>query len=102
MAKTNGIAVVLGAIPPMSRLLPRPDFDVRPVVRQLNRRLAALAAEYGARFVDYYGPMALPDGSFDPRLANDGVHPTRAGYAVMKPLAQAALDQALADAGASK
>lgn len=96
MAKANDIAVVLAAIPPMSRLLPRPDFDVRPVVRQLNQRLAALAVEYGVSFVDYYAPLALPDGSFDPQLANDGVHPTRAGYAVMKPLAQAALQSALA------
>ncbi|OYW44761.1 MAG: hypothetical protein B7Z08_08340 [Sphingomonadales bacterium 32-68-7] len=96
MAEANDIAVVLAAIPPMSRLLPRPDFDVRPVVRQLNRRLAALAAQHGAIFVDYYTPLALPDGAFDPRLANDGVHPTRAGYAAMRPLAQAAIARALA------
>ena len=95
MAKANDIAVVLAAIPPMSRLLPRPEFDVRPVVRRLNARLASLAAEYGATFVDYYAPLALPDGAFDPRFANDGVHPTRAGYAVMEPLALRAVNSAL-------
>jgi lysophospholipase L1-like esterase len=98
MAKANDIVPVLAAIPPMSRLLPRPEFDVRPVVRRLNTRLRALAAERGILFVDYYAPLALPDGTFDPRLANDGVHPTRAGYAIMEPLAERALRAALQSA----
>lgn len=95
MAKANGIAVVLAAIPPMSRLLPRPEFDTRPVVPRLNLRLKALAEEYGTAWVDYFAPLAAADGSFDPRFANDGVHPTRAGYDVMEPLARAAIDRAL-------
>lgn len=98
MAKANHIAVVLAGIPPMSRLLPRPEFDTRPVVPRLNARLKALAAEYGAQWIDYYAPLAAPDGSFDPAFANDGVHPTRAGYAVMEPLAAAAVSAALSRA----
>ena len=35
-------------------------------------------------------------GGIDPKLARDGVHPTPAGYAIMAPLAQQAIDQALA------
>jgi lysophospholipase L1-like esterase len=35
----------------------------------------------------------------DTRLARDGVHPTPAGYAIMAPLAQRAIDQALAAPG---
>jgi lysophospholipase L1-like esterase len=97
MAKANGIAVVVAAIPPMSRLLPRPEFDTRPVVPRLNSRLKALAEKYGATWVDYFTPLASSDGSFDPRFANDGVHPTRAGYDVMEPLARAAVDEALRD-----
>ena len=95
MAKANQIAVVLAGIPPMSRLLPRPDFDTRPAVPRLNARLKKLAAEYGAEWVDYFAPLAASDGSFDPAFANDGVHPTRAGYAVMEPLAAAAVSAAL-------
>lgn len=98
LAQANGITVVLASIPPMSRLLPRPDFNLRPVVRTLNARLKALAAERRIAFIDYYTPFAQPDGAFDPRYANDGVHPTRAGYAVMEPLAQRALSSALAKA----
>jgi lysophospholipase L1-like esterase len=95
MAQANGIQVVLAAIPPMSRLLPRPDFNLRPVVRSLNARFKALAVERGLTFVDYYTPLVDTEGAFDSRFANDGVHPTRAGYAIMEPLAERALTAAL-------
>ncbi|MBO9711722.1 GDSL-type esterase/lipase family protein [Sphingomonas sp.] len=97
LAKANGIEVVLASIPPMSRLLPRPEFDVRPVVVQLNRRLRALAAARGVTYVDYYTPLVDASGAFDPHFANDGVHPTRAGYSVMEPLAEKALERAVGE-----
>ena len=56
MAKANGIAVVLASIPPMTRVLTRPEFDARTVVRRLNARLAQLALERGVTFVDYFSP----------------------------------------------
>jgi len=93
MARANGIAVVLAGMPPMSRLLPRPEFDTRPVVPRLNARLRRLAKQFGAIWVDYYAPLAASEGSFDPRYANDGVHPTRVGYSLMEPLAQAAIEK---------
>jgi lysophospholipase L1-like esterase len=96
MARANKIKVVLASMPPMSRLLPRPDFDVRPHVLSLNKRLKALAAEKGVPFVDYYTPLATPDGAIDPKFANDGVHPTYVGYTLMEPLAEKALSRALA------
>ena len=96
MARANGIEVVLAAMPPMTMLLPRPDFDVKPWVRSMNARLKQTATEYGITFVDYYTPLADEAGAFDTAYANDGVHPTRAGYAVMEPLARRAIDAALA------
>lgn len=95
IAQANGISVVLGAMPPMSRLLPRPDFDTRPVVQELNAALAQVAQEKGVPLIDYFTPLAQPDGAFDPAYANDGVHPTRVGYGIMEPLARAAIDTAL-------
>lgn len=93
IAQANGIAVILAAMPPMSRLLPRPEFDTRPVVPQLNALLAELARKKGAIFVDYFTPLRAPDNSFDPAFANDGVHPTRAGYSVMERVADEAIRQ---------
>lgn len=98
IAQANGITVILAAMPPMSRLLPRPDFDTRPVVPALNARLAQLAEERNVTFVDYFTPLKTPDNAFNPDYANDGVHPTRAGYAVMEDLVEAAVRQALGDA----
>lgn len=98
LAEANGIKVVLAAMPPMSRLLPRPDFDTRPVVPALNARLAELAAAKGVVFVDYFTPLATPDNAFNTVYANDGVHPTRAGYAMMEPLAENAIAAAINEA----
>jgi lysophospholipase L1-like esterase len=95
IAQAHGIKVVLAGIPPMSRLLPRPEFDVRPVVKTMNARLEQLARRRGVVWVNYYSPLVDPSGAFDPRLANDGVHPTRAGYSVMEPLAESAIEKAL-------
>ena len=39
--------------------------------------------------------MADAGGAMKPGLSSDGVHPTEAGYAVMAPLAEAAIAQAL-------
>lgn len=97
MAKANNIAVVLASLPPMTRVLQHPDFDARSVVRRLNIRLAELARDKGATFVDYYTPLALEDGSFDPEYANDGVHPTRRGYGLIEPLTLAAISTAVAN-----
>jgi lysophospholipase L1-like esterase len=41
--------------------------------------------------------MANAIGGLDPQLAEDGVHPTAKGYAVMAPLAEAAVGVALND-----
>jgi lysophospholipase L1-like esterase len=95
MAQANRIQVVIAAMPPMTMLLPRPEFDVKPWVRQMNTLLEQTAAQYGATFVDYYTPLADNTGAFDTAYANDGVHPTRIGYAVMKPLAERAIETAL-------
>ena len=35
--------------------------------------------------------LATADGAFDKRYSDDGLHPSAAGYAVMAPLARAAV-----------
>jgi len=46
-------------------------------------------------FIDYRSPLA--DAGHGPRadLGNDGLHPNRNGYALMTPLAEAAVRDAL-------
>ena len=39
--------------------------------------------------------MANPEGGLKPELSPDGVHPNKAGYDIMAPLAEAAIAAAL-------
>ena len=45
--------------------------------------------------MDYYSAMNDGAGGMKPGLSSDGVHPTAAGYAVMAPLAEAAIAKAM-------
>jgi lysophospholipase L1-like esterase len=49
----------------------------------LNARLRPLAAGTGAIYVDYHPHMTDADGTLLRDLADDGVHPHAAGYALM-------------------
>jgi lysophospholipase L1-like esterase len=95
LARANGIAVVLAGVPPSRQLYWRGDLDPRPWIRELNDWLRITADEQGLVFVDYATVLADDDGGLRADLGNDGVHPNRAGYAAMRPLAQRALTAAL-------
>ena len=94
IAKAHGIRVVLASIPPISVRSWQPDLKPAVRIAALNDRLRALAIARGVAFADYFAPLKDTAGDFNARLANDGVHPNRDGYAVMKPIAAAAIARA--------
>lgn len=94
LAAAHHIRVVLAAIPPC-RDLPWSGIDPRPQIARLNAWLEAEAKRRNVGFVDYGRVLATADGGMDDAFSNDGVHPNRAGYARMRPLAQAAIKRAL-------
>jgi acyl-CoA thioesterase I len=96
IAKANGIRMVISSILPASHYPWKPEVQPAEQIRALNTRLKALAAREGLVYLDYYTPMANAQGGLDPELASDGVHPTAKGYAVMAPLAEKAIAEALA------
>jgi lysophospholipase L1-like esterase len=55
------------------------------------------AAKNNLVYVNYYDAMANADGGMKANLASDGVHPTKAGYEIMAPLAEKGIAQALAN-----
>jgi len=59
---------------------------LKPVarIRELNRWLQEYAAQNGFDYVDYYSVLAGPNGELKPELSNDGVHPNRVGYRLMR------------------
>jgi lysophospholipase L1-like esterase len=95
IAKANGIKVVISSILPASHYSWRPEVQPAEQIRGMNVRLKALCAREGLVYLDYYTPMANAKGGLDPELAADGVHPTAKGYAVMGPLAEKAIAEAL-------
>ena len=62
----------------------------------MNSWLEDEARRRGIVFLDYSPVLATDDGAFDDALSNDGVHPNRAGYARMRPLAEHAIERAAA------
>ncbi|MCB0218954.1 MAG: SGNH/GDSL hydrolase family protein, partial [Chrysiogenetes bacterium] len=97
LARFNGIKVVLASLLPVcddcdtgkqSALRPRGK------IFGLNDWLEEYAEKTGSVYLNYY--RALADGrSFNKDLTRDGVLPNEAGYAVMAPLAEAAIQKAL-------
>ena len=92
LAQAHHIRVVLASILPMGSIGWQPQYRPAEEVRRLNRWLRDYAARSGATYLDYYSRLATPDGAFRPDLSNDGVHPNLAGYAIMRELADKALD----------
>ena len=58
--------------------------------------IEAYAREKDLVYLDYFRAMADERNGLDKTLATDEVHPTRKGYEMMAPLAEAAIAKALA------
>ena len=95
LAKAHGIAVVLASVLPVSDYPWRPGVQPAAKVRALNAALQQQARTQHLVYLDYYRVLVNDDGGLDKVLAEDGVHPTPAGYARMAPLAEAAIAEAL-------
>ncbi len=98
LARAHGIKVILGAIPPAGAFAWAKDKQPVAPIRAMNAWLRDYARANGHVFVDYQTAMATPDGAMKPGLSSDGVHPTAAGYAVMRPLALDAIRRTLGGA----
>ncbi|HEY3951440.1 SGNH/GDSL hydrolase family protein [Phenylobacterium sp.] len=94
LARANGIAVVLASIPPTDHFSWRAALKPAPQIARLNAWLAAYARRRGAVFVDYTAALGGPGGAMRPALTKDGVHPIKAGYDLMEPLAMKAVAEA--------
>lgn len=95
LARAHGIRVIFASIPPSDHFPWRPGLAVAPRIAALNTWMKDYAARTGATYADYWS--ALHDGdALRPSLTYDGVHPNKAGYAVMAPVAEAAIHKALA------
>jgi acyl-CoA thioesterase I len=95
IAKANGIRVVLSSVLPAFDFPWHRGMEPAPKVIALNAWLKRYAQEAGVVYLDYHTRMADARGGLSPELASDGVHPTPAGYQIMAPMAEAAIQEAL-------
>jgi lysophospholipase L1-like esterase len=102
LAHASGIAVVFASLTPVSayhvaNATAIPQTTLRPMdrIRAVNTWLAAYAAAHGDVYLDYFSALIDATGLLGADFSADDLHPTSAGYAVMAPLAEAAIARAL-------
>jgi lysophospholipase L1-like esterase len=101
LATANGIKVVLSSITPVSAYHVAagtvPQTTRRPVARvqNINNWMRSYAAAHKHVYLDYYSKMVDSTGTLKTEFSADDLHPNAEGYAVMAPLAEAAIAQAL-------
>ncbi len=103
IAQANSIRVVLASLLPVSgyHVAPNstsaPQTTLRPMARilALNEWLRKYAAAHGHTYLDYFSAMTDSAGLLREDLSADDLHPNAKGYAIMTPLAEAAIEKAL-------
>jgi lysophospholipase L1-like esterase len=96
IARANNIKVILASLLPVCDYH-RPQIAQRPPekILQLNRWMKDYAAAHRMVYLDYFSSTVDDKGFFKAEITGDGLHPNAAGYAIMGPLAQKAIEEAL-------
>jgi lysophospholipase L1-like esterase len=102
LAHANNIKVVLASVMPVSAYhvatpTSVPQTTQRPMTRikALNDWMKSYAAAHDAVYLDYFSAMTDQSGVMREELTADDLHPNAKGYAIMAPLAEAAIASAL-------
>jgi lysophospholipase L1-like esterase len=96
IAKAHNINVIFCSVLPAAAIPWRPGVDPVPLVIKLNAMLKDYAEKNKLEYVDYYSAVVDEKRAFKKDLAIDGlVHPNLAGYKIMEPLAEAAINKVL-------
>jgi lysophospholipase L1-like esterase len=95
IARANRIKVILSSVLPVFDYPWKPGLEPAPKIIALNKWMKDYAKKHGDIYLDYHSAMADERGGMRSGLASDGVHPNEAGYRVMAPLAERAIEKAL-------
>jgi len=86
LAKTHDIQVVICSVLPADDFPAHPGMNPQVKVPKLNLLLQQYAKANNLIYIDYFTPMVDTDNGLKNEYGFDGVHPNRAGYAIMEPL----------------
>ncbi|HEX8608186.1 MAG TPA: SGNH/GDSL hydrolase family protein [Pedobacter sp.] len=95
IARANKISVVLSSVLPAFDFPWKPGMEPANKVIALNEWIKTYAAQHKLVYLDYFTAMKDERNGLSKELAKDGIHPTKAGYAIMEPLAEKAIAQAM-------
>jgi len=95
LAAANNIKVILCSILPAYDYPWKPGLEPAPKILAINAWLKDYAAKHHHIYLDYHAAMKDTRDGLPATLSHDGVHPTHAGYEIMTPLAEAAIEKAL-------
>jgi len=103
LARDHNIRVIFSSILPVHNYTPQSHdfFAQRPMERilTLNTWLKEYCAANKLAYLDYFPALSDEKGLLRRDLADDGLHPNKAGYAVMAPLAEKAIEKTLQHSG---
>ncbi|MBS1842307.1 MAG: SGNH/GDSL hydrolase family protein [Acidobacteria bacterium] len=103
LARSHKIKVVLSSVLPVydgghnreGKEIVMTDRRPPEKILALNAWIKKYAAESKLTYLDYFSAMVNEKGFLKKDLSEDGLHPNKAGYAVMAPLAESAIQSAL-------
>lgn len=99
LARAHGIRVVYSSVLPVHNYTERSKdlFAQRPPSRilEINAWLKDYCGRTGIVYLDYFSAMVDDKGLMKKDLADDGLHPNAAGYKLIAPLAEAAIQKSL-------
>ena len=95
LASFNHIVPILVGEPPPADYPGRTGPEPATQIVALNKWVARYCASSHFIFLDYYSALAGSSGQMKEGVSDDGVHPNEKGYAILKPLAERAIADAL-------
>jgi lysophospholipase L1-like esterase len=101
LARAHDIKVIYSSVLPVHNYTPKAlDFFAQrspEKILALNRWLKeyCATASNGCTYLDYFSAVVDDKGLLKKDLADDGLHPNAAGYKIMAPMAEAAIEKAL-------
>lgn len=95
IAIANNIKVILCSVLPVFDYLWKPGLNPAQKIVDLNSWIKEYAIKNKSSYVDFFTPMADERNGLKQEYSEDGVHPNLAGYKVMEPLVEMAIEESL-------
>jgi len=94
LAKANDIKVILCSVLPVYDYPWKPGLQPAEKIIALNKMIKAYADKSGCIYLDFFSSMVDERNGLKSEYSKDGVHPNEAGYNVMEPLTEVAIEKA--------